>query len=65
MLDMMEIPADKEVDMTELANFYATSIMHVLTQRIYLGDAHENNQCVFCIVQLLHNIFEHVYNPEN
>jgi len=26
-------------------NYLGTSIMPVLTQRIYLGDAHENNQC--------------------
>ena len=44
---------------------FITSIMPVLTQRIYLGDAHENNQCFFSIVQLLHNIFEYVYNPGN
>ena len=32
-----------------------TSIMPVLTPRLYLGDPHENNQWFFSIVQLLHN----------
>ena len=40
------------------------SIIPVLTQRIYFEDAHENNNKKF-ILQLLHNIFEHVYNPGN
>ena len=32
---------------TEFGSQLNTSIMPVLTQRIYLGDAHENNQCFF------------------